>query len=149
MWRENPFLGVLTFKVPVTPVKGFHVWGWRLCGLSAAVLNLNVSALKIIPSFQLGIQHDKLRALISKQIEYETNLERHSEEILKSKPFPDPQTNCKPPSPAQEFQTARLFLSHFGFLSLEALKVCYNWILRCIKFFWMWFLRNNLLLCFF
>ncbi|XP_024148040.1 ral GTPase-activating protein subunit beta isoform X2 [Oryzias melastigma] len=70
----------------------------------------------------LGIQHDKLRALISKQIEYETSLERHSEEIVKSKPFPDPQTDCKPPCPAQEFQTARLFLSHFGFLSLEALK---------------------------
>lgn len=27
-----------------------------------------------------------------------------------------------PPAPAQDFQTARLFLSHFGFLSLEALK---------------------------
>lgn len=60
---------------------------------------------------------------MTKQIEYENALERHSEEIWKSKQFPDPQTDCKPPPPSQEFQTARLFLSHFGFLSLEALKV--------------------------
>ncbi|XP_072305681.1 ral GTPase-activating protein subunit beta isoform X6 [Eucyclogobius newberryi] len=70
----------------------------------------------------LEIQLDKLRILMTKQIEYENALERHSEEVWKSKPFPDPQTDCKPPPPAQEFQTARLFLSHFGFLSLEALK---------------------------
>lgn len=72
---------------------------------------------------QLEIQHDKLRALMTKQIEYENSLERRSEDIMKSKPFPDPQTDCKPPPPSQEFQTARLFLSQFGFLSLEALKV--------------------------
>lgn len=60
---------------------------------------------------------------MTKQIEYENALERHSDEIWKSKRFPDPQTECKPPPPSQEFQTARLFLSHFGFLSLEALKV--------------------------
>lgn len=77
------------------------------------------------PSFQLEVQHDKLRNLMTKQIEYENALERHSEEIWKSTPFPDPQTDCKPPPPSQEFQTARLFLSHFGFLSLEALKVSY------------------------
>ncbi|XP_042371129.1 ral GTPase-activating protein subunit beta-like [Plectropomus leopardus] len=59
---------------------------------------------------------------MTKQIEYENALERHSEEIWNSKPYPDPLTDCKPPPPAQEFQTARLFLSHFGFLSLEALK---------------------------
>ncbi|XP_047224256.1 ral GTPase-activating protein subunit beta-like isoform X3 [Girardinichthys multiradiatus] len=70
----------------------------------------------------LEIQHDKLRILMAKQIEYENTLERRSEELLKSKSFPDPQTDCKPPPPSQEFQTARLFLSHFGFLSLEALK---------------------------
>lgn len=74
-------------------------------------------------SLQLEVQHDKLRILMTKQIEYENALERHSEEIWKSKRFPDPQTDCKPPPPSQEFQTARLFLSHFGFLSLEALKV--------------------------
>ncbi|XP_031724676.1 ral GTPase-activating protein subunit beta isoform X1 [Anarrhichthys ocellatus] len=70
----------------------------------------------------LEVQHDRLRILMTKQIEYEGTLERHSEEIWKTKPYPDPQTDCKPPPPSQEFQTARLFLSHFGFLSLEALK---------------------------
>lgn len=29
----------------------------------------------------------------------------------------DPETECSPPTLCQEFQTARLFLSHFGFLS--------------------------------
>ncbi|CAB1315515.1 unnamed protein product, partial [Coregonus sp. 'balchen'] len=43
-----------------------------------------------------------------------------------SKSFPDPLTDCKPPPPSEEFQTARLFLSHFGFLSLEALKILRN-----------------------
>lgn len=61
--------------------------------------------------------------MMTKQIEYECSLERHSEDVWSSKSFPDPLTDCKPPPPAQEFQTARLFLSHFGFLSLEALKV--------------------------
>ncbi|XP_027897478.1 ral GTPase-activating protein subunit beta isoform X4 [Xiphophorus couchianus] len=70
----------------------------------------------------LEIQHSKLRSLMAKQIDYENTLERRSEELLKSKSFPDPPTECKPPPPSQEFQTARLFLSHFGFLSLEALK---------------------------
>lgn len=60
---------------------------------------------------------------MAKQIEYETTLEHGSEERRGSKSFPDVLTDCKPPSPSQEFQTARLFLSHFGFLSLEALKV--------------------------
>ncbi|KAL0191806.1 hypothetical protein M9458_014504, partial [Cirrhinus mrigala] len=67
-------------------------------------------------------QHDKLRAVMGKQIDYETKLEHYTEELWRNKPFPDPLTDCKPPAPAQEFQTARLFLSHFGFLSLEALK---------------------------
>uniref|UniRef100_A0A673G9M8 Ral GTPase-activating protein subunit beta n=1 Tax=Sinocyclocheilus rhinocerous TaxID=307959 RepID=A0A673G9M8_9TELE len=69
-----------------------------------------------------------LRALLNngfkqiKQIDYETKLEHCTEDLWRNKPFPDPLTDCKPPAPAQEFQTARLFLSHFGFLSLEALK---------------------------
>uniref|UniRef100_A0A1A7Z8F9 Ral GTPase-activating protein subunit beta n=2 Tax=Iconisemion striatum TaxID=60296 RepID=A0A1A7Z8F9_9TELE len=84
--------------------------------------DVSIPDLDDIVSKELEIQHDKLRALMTKQIEYESTLERRSEEILKSKPFPDPLTDCKPPPPSQEFQTARLFLSQFGFLSLEALK---------------------------
>ncbi|KAG9352993.1 hypothetical protein JZ751_017569 [Albula glossodonta] len=71
---------------------------------------------------ELEIQHDKLRSVMVKQIEYETALERRSEDLWRNKSFPDPLIDCKPPPPSQEFQTARLFLSHFGFLSLEALK---------------------------
>uniref|UniRef100_A0A3Q2CS70 Ral GTPase-activating protein subunit beta n=1 Tax=Cyprinodon variegatus TaxID=28743 RepID=A0A3Q2CS70_CYPVA len=84
--------------------------------------DVSIPDLDDIVSKELEIQHDKLRNLMAKQIEYENTLERCSEELLKSKSFPDPQMDCKPPPPAQEFQTARLFLSHFGFLSLEALK---------------------------
>uniref|UniRef100_A0A3P9P8E5 Ral GTPase-activating protein subunit beta n=1 Tax=Poecilia reticulata TaxID=8081 RepID=A0A3P9P8E5_POERE len=84
--------------------------------------DVSIPDLDDIVSKELEIQHSKLRSLMAKQIDYENTLERRSEELLKSKTFPDPQTECKPPLPSQEFQTARLFLSHFGFLSLEALK---------------------------
>ncbi|CAL9702539.1 unnamed protein product [Knipowitschia caucasica] len=84
--------------------------------------DVSIPDLDDIVSKELEVQLEKLRAVMAKQIEYEHSLERHSDEKWKSKPFPDPQTDCKPPPPAQEFQTARLFLSHFGFLSLEALK---------------------------
>lgn len=63
---------------------------------------------------------------MAQQIAYEIQLEQQSEGELQKRSFPDPVTDCKPPPPAQEFQTARLFLSHFGFLSLEALKVIFR-----------------------
>ena len=68
--------------------------------------------------FQLEERHEKLRNGMAQQIAYEIHLEQQSEEELQKRSFPDPVTDCKPPPPAQEFQTARLFLSHFGFLSL-------------------------------
>uniref|UniRef100_A0A673W0J1 Ral GTPase-activating protein subunit beta n=1 Tax=Salmo trutta TaxID=8032 RepID=A0A673W0J1_SALTR len=84
--------------------------------------DLSIPDLHDIVDKELEMQHDKLRGVMAKQIEYETTLEHGSEERRGSKSFPDMLTDCKPPSPSQEFQTARLFLSHFGFLSLEALK---------------------------
>ncbi|XP_038870779.1 ral GTPase-activating protein subunit beta-like [Salvelinus namaycush] len=84
--------------------------------------DLSIPDLHDIVDKELEMQHDKLRGVMAKQIEYETTLEHGSEERWGSKSFPDVLTDCKPPSPSQEFQTARLFLSHFGFLSLEALK---------------------------
>lgn len=72
------------------------------------------------------MQHNKLCGVMAKQTEYETTLEHSSEERWCNKSFPGPLTDCKPPPPSQEFQTARLFLSHFGFLSLEALKVLWE-----------------------
>ncbi|XP_041080436.1 ral GTPase-activating protein subunit beta-like isoform X7 [Polyodon spathula] len=84
--------------------------------------DLSIPDLHEIVTSELEIQHEKLRNVMVKQMEYESALERHSEDLWRNKSFPDPVTDCKPPPPAQEFQTARLLLSHFGFLSLEALK---------------------------
>ncbi|CDQ63400.1 unnamed protein product [Oncorhynchus mykiss] len=84
--------------------------------------DLSIPDLHDIVDKELEMQHDKLRGVMAKQIEYETMLEHGSEERWSIKSFPDVLTDCKPPTPSQEFQTARLFLSHFGFLSLEALK---------------------------
>ncbi|KAJ8016428.1 hypothetical protein DPEC_G00007110 [Dallia pectoralis] len=84
--------------------------------------DISIPDLDDIVNKELETQHDWLRSMMTNQIEYECSLERHSEEVWSSKYFSETRTDCKPPPPAQEFQTARLFLSHFGFLSLEALK---------------------------
>ncbi|XP_061745978.1 ral GTPase-activating protein subunit beta-like isoform X5 [Nerophis ophidion] len=84
--------------------------------------DVSIPDLDDIVSKELEVQHERLGHLMSKQMDYENTLERHSEDVWRSNSFPDPQIDCKPPPPSQEFQTARLFLSHFGFLSLEALK---------------------------
>ncbi|XP_046880746.1 LOW QUALITY PROTEIN: ral GTPase-activating protein subunit beta-like [Hypomesus transpacificus] len=84
--------------------------------------DLSVPDLHDIVDKELELQHEKLRGVMGKQMEYETTLERYSDELWGRKGFPDPRTDCRPPPPSQDFQTARLFLSHFGFLSLEALK---------------------------
>ncbi|XP_023853035.1 ral GTPase-activating protein subunit beta isoform X4 [Salvelinus sp. IW2-2015] len=84
--------------------------------------DLSIPDLHDIVDEELAIQHNKLCGVMAKQTEYETTLEHSSEERWCNKSFPDPLTECKPPPPSQDFQTARLFLSHFGFLSLEALK---------------------------
>uniref|UniRef100_F6QMJ8 Ral GTPase-activating protein subunit beta n=1 Tax=Monodelphis domestica TaxID=13616 RepID=F6QMJ8_MONDO len=84
--------------------------------------DLSIPDLHEIVNEELEETHEKLRNGMAQQISYEISIEQQSEEEWRKKSFPDPITDCKPPSPAQEFQTARLFLSHFGFLSLEALK---------------------------
>ncbi|XP_074068053.1 ral GTPase-activating protein subunit beta isoform X5 [Macrotis lagotis] len=84
--------------------------------------DLSIPDLHEIVNEELEERHEKLRNGMAQQITYEISIEQQSEEEWRKKSFPDPITDCKPPPPAQEFQTARLFLSHFGFLSLEALK---------------------------
>lgn len=84
--------------------------------------DLSIPDLHEIVTEELEERHEKLRSGMAQQIAYEMHLEQQSEGELQKRSFPDPVTDCKPPPPAQEFQTARLFLSHFGFLSLEALK---------------------------
>ncbi|XP_072259767.1 ral GTPase-activating protein subunit beta isoform X6 [Pyxicephalus adspersus] len=84
--------------------------------------DLSIPDLHEIVTDDLERRHEKLKIGMAKQILYETTLDQKKEEEFKKKSYPDPVTECKPPLPAQEFQTARLLLSHLGFLSLEALK---------------------------
>uniref|UniRef100_A0A8C1KEQ1 Ral GTPase-activating protein subunit beta n=1 Tax=Cyprinus carpio TaxID=7962 RepID=A0A8C1KEQ1_CYPCA len=107
-WKEAFQKSVHEYETCPCSISGSHTYSSLVC--------------VCVCVFQLEQQHDKLRAVMGKQIDYETKLEHCTEDFWRNKPFPDPLTDCKPPAPAQEFQTARLFLSHFGFLSLEALK---------------------------
>ncbi|XP_072853155.2 ral GTPase-activating protein subunit beta isoform X4 [Pogona vitticeps] len=84
--------------------------------------DLSIPDLHEIVTEELEERHEKLRSGMDQQVLYEKSIDQQMEEEWRKKNFPDPITECKPPPPAQEFQTARLFLSHFGFLSLEALK---------------------------
>ncbi|XP_078313092.1 ral GTPase-activating protein subunit beta-like isoform X3 [Crassostrea virginica] len=65
---------------------------------------------------------NKLKSFIEKQAQFEAQVSQKKQQEMKSMPFPNKDTECKPPKITEEFQAARLFLSHYGFLSLEALK---------------------------
>ncbi|XP_067010015.2 ral GTPase-activating protein subunit beta [Anabrus simplex] len=65
------------------------------------------------------MNHHRLAQLIEQQASLEeTAVKEHNA----CSAFLDPEQECSPPPPCQEFQTARLFLSHFGFLSLDSLN---------------------------
>ncbi|KAM4597576.1 ral GTPase-activating protein subunit beta-like [Polymixia lowei] len=66
----------------------------------------------------LEVQYEVLRGVMRRQEEFEAW--RQSSCLSHSV------TRCTPPPPAQDFQTARLFLSQFGFLSVESLKEAAN-----------------------
>ncbi|XP_013929779.1 PREDICTED: ral GTPase-activating protein subunit beta isoform X3 [Thamnophis sirtalis] len=84
--------------------------------------DLSIPDLHEIVTEELEERHEKLRSGMDQQVLYEKSIDQKMEDEWRKKNFPDPVTDCKPRPPAREFQTARLFLSHFGFLSLEALK---------------------------
>ncbi|KAJ8308235.1 hypothetical protein KUTeg_013109 [Tegillarca granosa] len=65
---------------------------------------------------------NKLKSFIEKQIQFENHVSTKSKLDMSKMQFPNSHTECKQPKITQEYQTARLFLSHYGFLSLEALK---------------------------
>ncbi|XP_052058887.1 ral GTPase-activating protein subunit beta-like isoform X4 [Mytilus californianus] len=65
---------------------------------------------------------NKLKSFIDKAVQFENEISRRSKLNMKQSPFPSQDIECKTPRITQEYQTARLFLSHYGFLSLEALK---------------------------
>ncbi|XP_069100001.1 ral GTPase-activating protein subunit beta isoform X2 [Pleurodeles waltl] len=84
--------------------------------------DLSIPDLHDIVTEELQLRHEKLKKVMAKQIAYETDLDLLKEEEWNKNSFPDSVLDCKPPVTSEEFQTARLLLSHFGFLSLEALK---------------------------
>lgn len=63
-------------------------------------------------------EHDLLSQYLDRQI----NLESKTSDGRSEEQFSqyDKMEECSPPQICHEFQTARLFLSHFGFLNLEA-----------------------------
>ncbi|XP_076306424.1 ral GTPase-activating protein subunit beta isoform X2 [Tachypleus tridentatus] len=65
-------------------------------------------------------EHEKLAKLLETQIIFEESVSKNTSTLEKE--YPNPETECKAPSVCQDFQTARLLLSHLGFLSQEALK---------------------------
>ncbi|XP_033225547.1 ral GTPase-activating protein subunit beta isoform X3 [Belonocnema kinseyi] len=62
--------------------------------------------------------HQTLSQLLDRQIELESKFSEDNEKNLDEKI-----DECVPPQVCHEFQTARLFLSHFGFLNLEPKEV--------------------------
>ncbi|XP_041352672.1 ral GTPase-activating protein subunit beta-like isoform X2 [Gigantopelta aegis] len=65
---------------------------------------------------------EKLAGYIEKSISFEKEVSERVRWEKAATPYPNPLTECKPPKICPEYQTARLFLSHYGFLSLECLK---------------------------
>ncbi|GFS13038.1 Ral GTPase-activating protein subunit beta [Elysia marginata] len=65
---------------------------------------------------------EKMGSLIEQVSAFEKEISLKAKAEKENTPFPDPATECKPPRVCNEYQTARLFLSHYGLLSLEALK---------------------------
>lgn len=83
-----------------------------------------------IPTFKVDTCIPTLESLVSPEIQSDFDqfaqlLERQNEletAFLKKTNDSDPVNECTPPNICHEFQTARLFLSHFGFLSFDDLN---------------------------
>lgn len=80
---------------------------------------------KSIPPMEtaLGLKAEdqqKLAKMIEEQVTMENVVKKQVEAQINE--YPNPETECKPPSLCQEFQTSRLLLSHLGFLNPESLK---------------------------
>ncbi|KAL3187251.1 hypothetical protein MRX96_025563 [Rhipicephalus microplus] len=56
----------------------------------------------------------QMLGFLDQQAKVEKSICRRYEEDMLGQDFPDPATDCHAPSVCQEFQTARLFLSHLG-----------------------------------
>ncbi|CAG0878641.1 unnamed protein product [Darwinula stevensoni] len=89
-----------------------------LCKADKAIPSLD-SLIASDPKLQQS--HAKLEKILASQMAMEKQLDEKSQSVQRE--YPNPETECRAPSVVQEFQTARLFLSHFNLLSLESLKV--------------------------
>ncbi|CAE1163317.1 Ral GTPase-activating protein subunit beta [Acanthosepion pharaonis] len=89
-------------------------------------LEMSIPTMESIVTEKTAAELDVLRQLIDTQVAFENKVAEQYSEKLKNQVHPNPITECKPPKICHEFQTARLFLSHYGFLSLEALKESSN-----------------------
>ncbi|CAH1791195.1 unnamed protein product, partial [Owenia fusiformis] len=82
----------------------------------------SIPSLQDIVSEKEAQELDKIKSFIEAQSNFEKKVQDKISKERSQAPYPDPVTECKAPSVCHEFQTARLFLSHYGFLSLESLK---------------------------
>lgn len=89
-------------------------------------LEMSIPTMESIVTEKTAAELDVLRQLIDTQVAFENKVAEQYSEKMKNQVHPNPVTECKPPKICHEFQTARLFLSHYGFLSLEALKESSN-----------------------
>ncbi|XP_077493557.1 ral GTPase-activating protein subunit beta isoform X4 [Amblyomma americanum] len=74
-------------------------------------------------SQMLSRDEAQMLGFLDQQAKVEKSICRRWEEAMQEQDFPDPATDCNAPSVCQEFQTARLFLSHLGFLWDDVGKV--------------------------
>ncbi|XP_038075013.1 ral GTPase-activating protein subunit beta-like isoform X2 [Patiria miniata] len=82
----------------------------------------SIPSLEDIETDVLRSDHQKLERLIEEQTEYEKFVCETAQEDIKRGGYPNARTECKPPMPCREFGSARLILSHLGYLSLDSLK---------------------------
>ncbi|XP_071374651.1 ral GTPase-activating protein subunit beta-like isoform X1 [Centroberyx affinis] len=76
--------------------------------------DLSIPDLHEIVTKEVEEKVQRLEGVMRRQMEFEEKLERSGRLVRPA--------DCRPPAPVQDFQTTRLFLSHFGLLSPEALK---------------------------
>ncbi|XP_071799267.1 ral GTPase-activating protein subunit beta-like isoform X2 [Asterias amurensis] len=86
----------------------------------------SIPSLEDIESDVTRSDHQKLEHLIDEQTEYEKFVCETAREEIERGGFPNARTECKPPNPCREFSSARLILSHMGYLSLDSLKETSN-----------------------
>lgn len=84
---------------------------------------------KSIPNIESCLTDEKAASdqtrmleLMDYQLELEEAMRRVGQQSENCLSFPDPERECYPPPVKHEFQTARLFLSHFGLVSCDSNK---------------------------